>query len=132
MPFLTDREALSVDDRLAAQRPARIRRSFVYRRRSAEVHRRLPRVPRLRLSIASPSRGAGNLLTIRLGTSADAFRVWWRAGSVKPKRSVVEPVRTRRFRSVFLIVIKLNIYHVMPGGLQGRAIESRSITVAEH
>jgi hypothetical protein len=64
--------------------------------------------------------------------AAAAFRVWSRAGSFKPKHSMVEPVRTRRLGSVFLKVFKPNLCHVMPGGLQGRAIESRSITLVAH
>jgi hypothetical protein len=66
-----------------------------------------------------------------LRLAAAAFRVWWRAGSVKPEQSKVELVRTRRPRSIFLNVFKLNLCHVIPGGLQGRPIESHSITLVE-
>src|SRR5208283_5414860 len=48
MPFLADREALSVDDRLAARRPGPVA-ALYYPRRSAEVHQRLPRPYRRRL-----------------------------------------------------------------------------------
>jgi hypothetical protein len=47
------------------------------------------------------------------------------------KKSQVEPVAIRRPRSVFLDVFKPNPCHAIPGGLQGRAIESRSITLVE-
>jgi hypothetical protein len=63
-------------------------------------------------------------------TAAD-FRVWWRAGCVKRKRSNVEPVRTRRPRSVFLNVFKLNYRHALRGSVKFRAIESHSITPVE-
>jgi len=84
-------------------------------------------------SRSSPGRGtlAPLMIRLRVRKSAAFFRVWWRAGFVKPKQSNVELVRTRRRRSVFLNVFKLNVCHVMPGGLQGRAIESHSITLVE-
>jgi hypothetical protein len=71
------------------------------------------------------------LATLRMHKSAAFFRVRRRAGFVKPKRSFVEPVRTRRRHSVFLNVFKLNVHHVMPCGLQGRAVESHPMTLVE-
>src|ERR1700729_2014361 len=64
----------------------------------------------------------------RVRESAALIRVWWRAGVVEPNRSNVEPVRTRRRRSVLLNVLKLCLCHDMRCGLQSRAIESHSIT----
>jgi hypothetical protein len=80
------------------------------------------------ITLGFPVPHAGNALRVR---KSAACRVRWRAGSDKQKRSNVEPVRTRRRRSVCLNVFKLNVCHVMSCGLQGRAIESHSITLVE-
>lgn len=79
-------------------------------------------------------RGVGSLPTVL--AAAATFRIWWRADSANRKRSKVEPFRIRRHRSVFQQVFKLNVCHPStiwcPGGLQGRAIETHSITPVEH
>ena len=72
-----------------------------------------------------------DLALARISSGAAVFGVWWRAGFGKQKRSKVEPVMTSRQRSVFLNVCELNHWHVMPGGLQGCAIESHPITLVQ-